>query len=411
MLRDLGLLGLGGVLGACERSVDRPVSSTGTDWASWWSTRASTGVLDFANWPYYIDRRRDNSHPSLELFTAETGIRVNYTRPIRGNARFLEKTQAELESGSPIGYDIIVLTNGPELSKLMSSGWLTPLDRGRLRRFDKYASDLVRDPPWDPGNRFTVAWQSGFTGIAYRPEAVQALGREPSGFGDLWNSALRRRVGMMNDLLDLGSVGLLVSGIDPVTSSEGDWVEAASVLRTQRENVEPRYYDQGYLQALIRGDTWASLAWSGDVFQANNLGNNNLRFVVPTEGAMFWTDNMMIPANAANPADAMTFMDFVYRPDVAAMIADWVWYLTPVPSARRIVAREFGNMAVANSPLVFPSDDFLGGGANAAGGQDPEDDGTNVRSLPSRVREYHVFSSPDEYSEWERIFQPIVYGS
>ena len=227
------------------------------------------------------------------------------------------------------------MTNGPEVTKLINSGWLTPLDPTRMQNFDRYASELVRDPPWDPGNRYTVAWQSGLTGIAFRPEAVQALGRRPQSIADLFDPALEGRVGMMSDSLDLGSAGLLELGIDPETSTEADWLKAADSLREQRAaGLVRQYYAQSYIGALRSGEIWASQAWSGDVFQAQQLGSEGLRFVVPDEGAILWTDNLMITRNARHPVDAMTYIDFVYRPDVAAMIADWVWYISPVPAAR-----------------------------------------------------------------------------
>ena len=75
-----------------------------------------------------------------------------------------------------------------------------------------------------------------------------------------------------------------------------------------------KYYEQDYIDPLSKGDIWASMAWSGDIFQANASGAT-LEFVVPKEGAPIWTDNMCIPEHAAHPRDAMTYMDFVYEPE------------------------------------------------------------------------------------------------
>jgi spermidine/putrescine transport system substrate-binding protein len=401
------------VLAACDRDADGTAGPTGrttgssptgedaVDWDAWWAEQEVTGQVDFANWPYYIDRRRDNSHPSLELFTRETGIEVNYYRPIRDNATFLDKIRPALEAGEPTGYDIIVITNGPELTELVESGWVTPLDHSRLPNFAAHAGPLIRNPVWDRGNRYSVAWQSGLTGIAYSPEAADVLGRAPTSFEDLWDPALTGRVGMMSDLVELGSVGLLAIGVDPAVSTPDNWETAAERLRVQKEIVHPRYYDQGYLEALSRRDTWITMAWSGDIFQLRNLGQPDLRFVVPAEGVLFWTDNMLIPREAAHPLDALTLMDFVYRPDVAAMIADWVWYICPVPDAKPIVARELGDPEVARSPLVFPGRDLIGR---------PIDVGGEQELLGSRVRNYYVYESRDEYERWRALFEPIVFG-
>jgi spermidine/putrescine transport system substrate-binding protein len=206
--------------------------------------------------------------------------------------------------------------------------------------------------------------------------------------------------------VELGSAGLLSIGVDPTSSTPEDWRRAAEALRVQKDRVGPRYYDQGYIDALARRDTWITLAWSGDVFQLNNLGHPNLRFAVPAEGAMLWTDNMLIPRNAAHPLDALTYMDFVYRPKVAAMIADWVWYLSPVPAAKPIVAKRLDDPEVAQSPLVFPGRDLIGDPVGEQGDATTADDGV---VLGSRVRDYYVFGDAAEFAEWAAVFEPVVY--
>ena len=389
--RGAGVIAAGGVLAACEPDAADPRPSASAraavDWESWWSRKRQKGRLNFANWPYYIDFRQ-GSRQSLDVFTRETGIHVNYFHTIDGNESFLQEIEPYLAAGLAPFYDLVVMTNGPQVSKLMNAGHLTPLDHSRLQNFERYASDLVRDPAWDPGNRYSAAWQSGLTGIAYRPEAVEMLGRVPSSIGDLFDPALQGRVGMMDDLQDLGSAGLLAIGVEPVGSTEQDWVRAADMLREQRgTGTVAAYYDQSYLRALLRGDVVIAQAWSGDVFQQQQLGRD-LEFVVPDEGALLWTDSMLIPANAKHPVDAMVLMDFVYRPDVAAMIADWVWYVCPVPAAKRIIRRRFGHERVASSPLVFP----------------------DATASTSSFREYPVFEGEDDAEAWTSIFGSIPLG-
>jgi spermidine/putrescine transport system substrate-binding protein len=376
------------LLSACRHHA---ATTAGIDWDRWWARQEPTGFLDFANWPYYIDRRSDNSHPSLEVFTDETGSRVNYYRPIRDLATFVGRILPELLAGQPTGYDLIVITNGPELSRLINGNHLIPLDHDRLPTFAANASDLVKNPSWDPGNQYSVAWQSGLTGIAYRPEAVEALGREPRGLVDLWDHRLRGRVGMLRDLTDLGSFGLLAEGVDPASSTISEWAKAAARLDEQkRSGVVRGYYDQSYVRALRRGDIWLTQAWSGDIFQLQQTGHPELRFVVPQEGGMLWTDNLLIPRGASHPADALSYMDFVYRPEIAAMIADWVQYITPVPASRTIIQQRYEDRTVANSPLVFPT---LAPGASG---------------VSSRFYTYPAFGTPLEERRWDDLFGSLL---
>jgi spermidine/putrescine transport system substrate-binding protein len=392
-------MGTAGLAAACDRSSSADLRFV--DWRRWWHSKQETGLVRFANWPYYIDRRRDDSHPSLERFTRRTSIQVNYYRPIRDDATFLNKIRPALEAHRDIGYDIIVITNGPQLSELIERDWLIPLDHTRLPHFDRYASPIVKNPVYDPGNLYSVAWQSGLTGIAYRPEAVDAIGRKPSRIADLFDDRFHGRVGMMTDLLDLGSFGLLATGHNPHSATEGQWSQAAALLTEQRDRgLVRRYYDQGYLGALQRGDTWISQAWSGDIYQANQLGHPELTFVVPEEGAMFWTDNMLIPRGVEHPVDALELMDFVYRPDIAAMIADWVWYICPVPRAQAIVENVLHDPTVAGSDLVFPTADLLGPSVPTGNG--------DALFPDSPLRYYPSLGTSAERAAWDHTFAPVT---
>ena len=149
---------------------------------------------------------------------------------IQDNAPFYAKIAPTLQAGQSIGYDLIVMTNGWQLTELINHGWLIPLDQAQLPNFAKYASPIVKSPAYDNGNKYTVAWQSGFTGIAYNPKLTD---REITSIKDLWDPAFKGHVGMMSDNTELGSAGLLYLGIDPTTSTQADWKKAATVLKKQ----------------------------------------------------------------------------------------------------------------------------------------------------------------------------------
>src|SRR4029450_2097257 len=141
--------------------------------------------------------------------------------------------------------------------------------------------------------------------------------------------------------------------MDPASSTRDDWNRAAEKLNEQKPLVRS-YYDQDYIKALKNEDIWISMVWSGDVFQAANYqGYAPRKTAIPQEGAMFWTDNQLIPVGVENPVAAMTFMDYVYDPKVQALIEAYNAYVCPVPSAKPLIAKA-GYPEVANSPTVFP---------------------------------------------------------
>src|SRR6187549_3276881 len=109
----------------------------------------------FENWPLYIDQAKDKDgnvyHPSLEAFTKETGITVDYDDGILSNEEFFGKIQPQLEAGDSTGYDIIVITNGRQFNLLVGRGWVYELDTTKRPNFDENAVPFAADPDYDPG--------------------------------------------------------------------------------------------------------------------------------------------------------------------------------------------------------------------------------------------------------------------
>jgi spermidine/putrescine transport system substrate-binding protein len=388
-----GLGSLGMLLAACSIPGAQHSRLGGQAWrdeiTKFWTEHKKTGSFVFGNWPLYIDTadKNKNDHPSIDLFTKRTGIRVTYEEDVNANDTFFAKIQPQLANSESSGYDIIVITNGVYLDKLIELDYLVPLDQKRMTNFYANASDLVKDPSFDRGNTYTMAWQSGITGIGYDPKRV---GKKITSWHDLLDPALKGKIGMFADNEDLPTAALFAVGVNPETSTPADWKKAAAWLRKQQPLVR-KYYDQGYIDALSKGDIYASMAYSGDVFQANQSGAN-LEFVVPSEGAGIWTDNMCIPAHSSHPVDAMMYMDFVYEPKIAALLAEGINYITPVPAAQRYIAADAKAATgedrksleyLATSPLIFPSE-----------------------SDYSKLHRFRVLTNK-ELPQWNDIFEPI----
>jgi spermidine/putrescine transport system substrate-binding protein len=376
-----GAIALSALLSAC--GIQGSIASQSQqkiDWKKYWASHKKTGNLDFANWPLYIDETHGKSK-SLELFTAATGIAVNYQPVIQNNAPFYATVSPELRAHEATGYDIVVMTNGWELTEMIDNGFVAELDHSRLPNFARYAANSVKNPNYDPGNKHSVVYQTGFTGIAYNSKLID---RPITSFNDLLDPAFKGHVGMMNDNTELGSAALLAIGVNPAKSTPADWKRAAAWLRKQQPLVAG-YYDQSYIDKLQNGDTWITQAWSGDVFQAIASGNKHLKFVTPKEGQMIWHDNMMIPRQAAHPVDALEWMNFYYTPKIAGIVEDWVNYVCPVPEAKEYIASVLKDKTVANSPLVFPE-----------------------AAIDKLSNEFYVYRDYDEYQAWNDTFNPVI---
>lgn len=376
-----GLLGLSSLLAACGIvGSDARGGADKVDWVSYWREQKRTGELNFANWPLYIDSEHGKSE-SLVDFSKATGIKVDYEAVIQGDAPFYAAIEPLLSAQEATGYDIVVMTNGWYLTQLINSNFLVELDHSKLPNFAKYASDLVKNPNYDPGNKYSVTWQTGFTGIAYNTKFIK---RPITSFEDLADPAFKGHVGMMNDNVELGCAALLRMGVKPENSTPKQWAESTKWLEKQRELVLG-YYDQSYIQYLENEDTWITQAWSGDVFQANLSGYPHLKYVVPKEGQVVWHDNMLIPRQAQNPLSALDWMNFYYTPKIAGIVEDWVNYVCPVPKAQQYIADIIKDPTVANSPLVFPPS-----------------------SITAQSNPYYVYKDYDEYETWNDTYNPII---
>jgi spermidine/putrescine transport system substrate-binding protein len=217
------------------------------------------------------------------------------------------------------------------------------------------------------------------TGMAYN---IDIVGRELTSVQELFSDEWSGKVGMFRDTLDTPSMALIANGVDPPESTENDWQAAADRLAKQRDDgIVRQYYGQGYVTALQTEEIALSLAWGGDILQSNQRGYENLRFVIPDEGAMLWTDIMAIPNGAEHPLDAITLMDWFYDPKVAAQLTSWIQSVSPVPAAQEILRAQ--DDPVADNELVFPSQETY-----------------------DRLRDYRILDA-SESETWDDTFLPI----
>jgi spermidine/putrescine transport system substrate-binding protein len=352
--------------------------------------------LNFANWPLYIDQDEETGESAtLEQFQEEFGVTVNYSEAIEDNVSFFGTIQPSLAAGEDTGYDLMVVTDWM-VGNMARLGYLEPIDVERdVPNFAANAGSVYLERTYDPGNQYSVPWQSGITGIAYNPELVE---EEITSLAQLFDPALIEKycgqIGMFTEMRDTMNLALLYIGVEPAEATVEDAEAAQQMLLDQAPCVRD-YYGNEYVDDLANGSLAITMAWSGDIFQLQ-FDNPDLQFVVPEEGGILWTDNMVIPKGAQHPNAALAMMDFVYDPEVAAQIADWVNYITPVPGAQDLFLQwadeaedpedEEYYRTLAESPLVFPTDDML-----------------------DRVHSYKVLDEEEE-RQWNELFGEVVQG-
>jgi len=311
-------------------------------------------VLKFSNWPLYIDYdEKTKKHPTLDQFTAKTGIKVDYFEDINSNAEYFGKIQRPLSQGNSIDRDIIVLTDNERFLGLMiDKGWVEKLDKDLIPNIGNLI-DAQKSPPFDPDRTYSLPWQSGMTGIAWNEKETGPVTSITQLFED---PKLKGKVTALNGMGDTPPLVMLDNGDDPSKVTDATWSAAMDRIQKAVDSGQIRKFTgNDYAEDLAAGNIAIAFAWSGDIYQLLS-SNPSLKWALPTKGGVIWTDNMIIPTGGSAPT-ASTYMNFVYDPKIAAEIAAYVAYVPPVKGTKEILAKTDPKMA--SSELVFPSDAML----------------------------------------------------
>ncbi len=298
---------------------------------------ADPGEVRFFNWSDYLPAA------VLERFTAETGLRVRYATYDSNEALY-----AKLKLLGGKGYDLIVPSTY-FVDRMRQEGLLRPLDRAQLPGF-RHLDARHLDQPFDPGNRYSVPYLWGSTGIVvhagrFDPAQIQ-------GWADLWQPEFRRRLLLTNDLREVFQVGLRVLGYSGNSTNPEEIRQAYEKLRALLPNV--RVFNSDAPQMLyVTGEVDAGMLWSGNAYRAQQE-EPKLVYLFPREGCGLWMDNLAIPAGAENPGGAHRLIEFLLRPDIARLIAEQTRNASPNAEAVRQLPPE-----VRSNPVIYPPAEVL----------------------------------------------------
>src|SRR6476469_5056836 len=316
---------------------------------------ATEKLVNWSNWPEYIDVSEDGkTRPTIDAFTKQTGIKVNYTEDYNDNDEFYAKVRPLLAAGKDTGRDVWVSTDWMA-SRLIRLGYAQKLDLANIPNHGN-VEDSLRNVPWDPGRLYTLPWQSGFAGIAYNPKATG--GKKIETVDQLLTDpALKGKVTLLTEMRDTVGLVLMAMGKKLATFTDADFDAAIAELQKAKDAGQIKgFTGNDYTKPLAAGDTAACFAWTGDVVQLK-ADNPNLGYALPMTGFTLWSDNFVIPALAQHKKNAERLINYYYDPKVMAQVVDYVNYIAPVKGAKEILAKQ--DPSVAQNPLIFPSADVL----------------------------------------------------
>jgi len=313
--------------------------------------QAKQRIVNVYNWSDYID-------PAvLEDFTRETGIKVKYDT-FDSN----DMLETKLLAGRT-GYDVVVPT-AYFLARQIKAGVFQKLDKSKLQNLKNAWDDIAaRLAVYDPGNQYAVNYMWGTTGIGYNArKAREVLGAE--GTIDSWDVVFKPEaiakfkdcgVHVLDAADDVFAAALAYLKLDPNTKEQVDLEKAADLLTKIRPFVR-KFHSSEYLNALASGEICLVLGYSGDVKQAQKRaaeakGGIEIAYAIPKEGAQLWFDNLAIPKDAKNVAEAHALIDYLLRPDVAAKNSNVISYANGNAASRALIDK-----AIIDDKTVYPDD-------------------------------------------------------
>ena len=303
------------------------------------------------NWSDYVE-------PTvLDAFTKETGIRVRYDT-FDSN----DTLETKLLAGRS-GYDVVVPT-AYFLERQIKAGVFQKLDKAKLPHLGAAWPTIAKHlAAYDPGNQYAVNYMWGTVGIGYNvKKAREILG--PAGDIDSWTTvfspgALAKfkdcGVHMLDSSDDILPAALHFLGLNPNSTDPGDLEKAADLVAMVRPAVR-KFHSSEYLNALASGEICLVVGWSGDVKQAQKRAGEakngvEIGYVVPKEGAQMFFDNLAIPKDARNTAEAHAFIDYLLRPEVAAKNTNFLSYANGNLASQSLI-----DPAILNDRTIYPDE-------------------------------------------------------
>jgi spermidine/putrescine-binding protein len=310
-----------GFLAACGSSSKSPGTA---------DKKAEPKVLNFYNWTDYI---ADDTIPN---FQKETGIKVTYDNYSSNDELF-----AKLSAGST-GYDIIVPTDAT-LVKMKHANLVQELDLSLIPNVVNL-DPRFRNAAYDPGNKFSIPWQWGTTGIGFDKTKVGGTVTDWDAFN---LPAIKGKSSYLDEARDAFAMALFALKKDPNTTNDADLDDAKKYLIDLKKKIKSITSD--YQDPLKSGELLLAQAYSGDVFTIQ-VDKPNIEYVIPTSGAFSWVDNMAVPKGAPHPGNAEKFMNYILEPKVGAALTNFVNYGSPNKAAAPYIHKD-----ILDNPLIYPS--------------------------------------------------------
>jgi len=305
-------------------------------------------VVNVYNWADYI------APDTIEKFTAEYGIKVNYD--IYDGSDVVD---VKLLSGNS-GYDVVVHSSQYS-SRLAPIGIFEKLDYSRLDNRRNLDPELLAKVDIYAATRgYSIPYHWGSTGYAWNERLVrERLPNHPMDSSDvLFDPAVASKLAdcgitLLDGPTDIYPMVLAYLGLDPNAVDDESIAAAEAQLMLVRPYI--RYFSNQKMQIdLASQEVCVAMSWSGDYAQAAVRAREagldlTLHYTMPKEGSGLWVDGVYMPVDAPHKDNAYLFLNFLMRADIAADIANEVHYANLNKASWPLV-----DPKIMNDPGIYP---------------------------------------------------------
>ena len=292
------------------------------------------------------------------LFEKASGIFLRY-HEYTDPAAYIGAASAALQAHRDIGADVVVIAD-TQAARMIEAGWVRPLPASAANRGQILPA--FANPRFDPGRRFSLPWTSTMVGLAYD----RLVWREPvRSAGAIFDPTFAGKVVLSADpAATLGMVAL-ASGQDPASMTEAQMAAAVERLRKAVARGQVRSFaTTEYADDLASGRATVAIARSDEIRDAMQM-NAGLTFVVPIEGGLLDSTNMVVPVGARNVDEARVFIDYMFEPDPVSRLASFAGRVMPIAggidSLRTIDIQASADRLVEPEPSVWSRLSIWGG--------------------------------------------------
>ncbi len=218
------------------------------------------------------------------------------------------------------------------VEELIKLKMLAPLKAAAVPNLKTNILPDFLDQSFDPGNQFSVPYLSGTVGIVYNADKIKA---PISGFADVFKPEHAGRIIVVNDKREIVSWAMILKGI-PINDMSKENLDKVKPLLTDWIKLIKKYDSDSPKTDLLKGNVDIGVVWNGEAALVLD-GDSRYRWVVPGEGTHRYIDNLAVPSNAPNPADAQAFLNYCLEPEVGKIIAEHWPYTSPNGAARKLL--------------------------------------------------------------------------